>query len=104
LAKDDTPIDYSLQLKDVYKILEETHGNEWNNWYVMSTEKARAYLMMRLKSNRNHGTITQNYQVLTHTHGKQNTHNAHIHTNLAGKNGCNQSNLLDFCFMTAIFC
>jgi uncharacterized protein YtpQ (UPF0354 family) len=48
LAKDGatngTPIDYSLQLKDAYRILEETQREEWNNWYVLkAAEKGRAF-------------------------------------------------------------
>jgi hypothetical protein len=34
-ARNGTPIDYSLQLKDGYRIQEQTQREEWNNWYVV---------------------------------------------------------------------
>jgi uncharacterized protein YtpQ (UPF0354 family) len=38
-TKNNTPIDYSLQLKDAYRILAETQLDDWNNWYVLKVEK-----------------------------------------------------------------
>jgi hypothetical protein len=62
-ARNGTPIYYSLQLKDAYRILEETQREEWKNWYVLKMEKGRAYFEVAP----NHGTRTQNYQVSTPT-------------------------------------
>jgi hypothetical protein len=42
-AKNGTPLDYSLQRKDAYRILKQTQREEWNNWYVLNaTEKKKA--------------------------------------------------------------
>jgi hypothetical protein len=86
VRRNDTSIDYSLQLKDAYRILEQTQREEWNNWFVLkATEKGKAadkgkaaekrkaaekgkvpISSWRRKSNRNRGTETRNYQVSTH--------------------------------------
>jgi hypothetical protein len=46
--------------------LAETQLDDWNNWYVLKVEK-RGWPIKHL-----------------HRHGKQDTHNAHIHPKLAG--------------------
>jgi hypothetical protein len=91
LAKDGprngTPIDYSLQLKDVYRILEQTQREEWNNWYVLkAAEKRKVYFELEPK------IVVQKHETIKcrHMYGKQNNRNAHIHTKLAGKNGSNR--------------
>jgi hypothetical protein len=80
VRRNDTSIYYSLQLKDAYRILEQTQREEWNNWYVLkATEKGKAaekrkaaekgkapISSWRRKSNRNRGTETRYYQVSTH--------------------------------------
>jgi hypothetical protein len=43
LAKD---IEYSLQLKDAYRMLEQTQREDWNNWYVL---KGKAYFELAPK-------------------------------------------------------
>jgi hypothetical protein len=43
-ARNGTPVDYSLLLKDAYRILEQTQREKWLNWYVLKeAEKGRAY-------------------------------------------------------------
>jgi hypothetical protein len=77
LAKDGTrngtPIDYSLKIKDAYRILEQTQREEWNNWYVLAPkiELKPWYRNTKLSS----------------VDKRTNNHNAHIHNKLAGRNG-----------------
>jgi ribonuclease HI len=43
-ARNGPSIEYSLQLKDAYRILVETQREEWSHWYVLkAAEKGRAY-------------------------------------------------------------
>jgi hypothetical protein len=82
-ARNGTPIEYSVQLKDAYRILEETQWQEWDNWYVLKIREG----LLRGGAENQTGNETQEHKTIKcrHTHGKQISHNAHIHTKLAGK-------------------
>jgi hypothetical protein len=75
-ARNGTPINHYLQLKEHWQMQWEA----WNNWYVLKAVEKGLFRT---------GTVVQKHKTIKcrHTHGKQNTHNAHIHTNLGGKNG-----------------
>jgi hypothetical protein len=49
-ARNGPPIDYSLQLKGAYRILEQTQQEEWNSWYVLkAAEKRKSYFELAPK-------------------------------------------------------
>jgi hypothetical protein len=73
--------------KDAYRILEQTQREEWNNWCVLKAEEWEGLFRGGVENRT--GTLVQKQETIKcrHTHRKQNNHNAHIHTKLAGKNG-----------------
>jgi hypothetical protein len=86
-ARNGTPIDYSLQLKDAYRILVRAEGGREGEGLFQAGAENRT------------GTVVQKHETIKcrHTHGKQNNHNAHIHTKLAGKNGGAIEGVSDLC-------
>jgi hypothetical protein len=94
-ARNGTPIDYSLQLKDAYRILKQTQREEWNNWYVLkAAAKRRVYFELAPKVEPEPWYRNTKLSSVDTRHGKQKNHNANIHTKLAvKKRGSNRGGL-----------